>query len=263
MTSPDERNHCAVITGAANGIGWATAQVFAERGYKVVIADVDGEAAAGGASELGEGHLGLVCDVSDEASVSAAFKAVVERFGGCDVLINNAGIGGSPLPTVEQNGAQFQKEINVHLTGSFLMSREFARGMIANGGGAIVNFSSIAGLAGFPGRNAYGAAKAGLVSMTRSMACEWAARGVRVNAVAPGYVETALMTKLVVDGLLDKARILRRCPMGRMIEPKEIAEAVWFLASPAASAITGTVLSVDAGWNAFGAAGDAFEEASI
>ena len=142
------------------------------------------------------------------------------------------------------------------------MSRHIAAAMIATGrGGAIVNFASIAAFAGLPRRNAYGAAKAGIVAMTRNMACEWAAAGIRVTAVAPGYVETDLVRNLVAQGLLDPDLIRRRTPMGRMIAPEEIAEAVWFLASPAASAITGTVLSVDAGWSAFGAAGDAFSAA--
>jgi NAD(P)-dependent dehydrogenase (short-subunit alcohol dehydrogenase family) len=162
------------------------------------------------------------------------------------------------VPTLEQDASQFVKIVNTHLTGSFLMAREVARHMIEHDGGAIVNFSSIAGLLGLPRRNAYGAAKAGLIAMTKSMACEWAAHRVRVNAVAPGYVETDLVKKLVTSGFLDKEEILRRTPMGRMIAPAEIAEAVCFLASPAASAITGVVLSVDAGWQAYGAPGDAF-----
>ncbi|OZO45714.1 short-chain dehydrogenase, partial [Pseudomonas fluorescens] len=109
---------------------------------------------------------------------------------------------------------------------------------------------------GLPRRNAYGAAKAGIIAMTRSMGSEWGEKGIRVNAVAPGYVRTALVEKLIGDGLLDPATLIGRTPLGRMLEPSEIAEAVYFLASPAASAITGTVLSVDGGWNAFGAAGD-------
>ncbi|MBD1549391.1 SDR family oxidoreductase [Labrenzia aggregata] len=252
-----------LITGAANGIGWATAQLFAGRGCRVAIVDLDGGMATARAEELGSDHLGVQCDVTVEASVREACAKVLDRFNHCSILVNNAGIGDMTVPTLEQDASRFMTILNTHLTGSFLISREIARRMIADNGGAIVNFSSIAAHSGLPGRNAYGAAKAGLIAMTKSMACEWAGHGVRVNAVAPGYVETELVGKLVAGGLLDKERILRRTPMGRMIAPSEIAEAVWFLASPAASAITGAVLNVDAGWQAYGAAGDAFHPKAI
>lgn len=244
-----------LITGAAAGIGWHAARLFAERGYRVAIADLDGEGALASATELGPEHLGLACDITDEAAASAAVAAATERFGRLDVLVNNAGIGDSASPTLEQTAAHFRKVIDVHLTGTFLMSRAAAG--VMEPGSAIVNFSSIAGLSGLPRRNAYGAAKAGIIAMTRSLACEWASRGIRVNAVAPGYVRTALVEKLINEGLLDARTILGRVPLGRMLDPREIAEPVAFLASHAASAITGTVLSVDGGWTAFGAAGPA------
>jgi NAD(P)-dependent dehydrogenase (short-subunit alcohol dehydrogenase family) len=128
--------------------------------------------------------------------------------------------------------------------------------MLAQRSGAIVNLGSIAGLAGIPARNAYGAAKAGIVAMTRSLACEWARDGVRVNAVAPGYVATELVETLKRNGQMNLQAIERRTPMGRLAQPDEIARAISFLASDAASYITGTVLSVDGGWHAYGAAGD-------
>jgi NAD(P)-dependent dehydrogenase (short-subunit alcohol dehydrogenase family) len=129
--------------------------------------------------------------------------------------------------------------------------------MMAQGGGAILNLASIAGLTGLPKRNAYGAAKAGIIAMTRNMACEWARYGIRVNALAPGFVSTALVQKLEAAGRIDRARLERRIPMGRLAEPAEIAETAWFLCSPAATYVTGSVLSVDGGWHAFGDAGDA------
>ncbi len=177
---------------------------------------------------------------------------VSQRCGGLDVLINNAGIGDTQLPTTEQTVAAFDRLIGVHLRGTFLASREAARIMLAQAQGAIVNVSSIAGLLGLPRRNAYGAAKAGIAAMTRAMACEWGGQGIRVNAIAPGYVQTALVEELVGAGRLDVEAIKRRTPMGRLASPPEIAEAAWFLASPQASFITGTVLSVDGGWTAFG-----------
>lgn len=241
-----------LITGGAEGIGLATARLFAARGDRVVIADLKGSEAR--AAELGEGHLGADLDITDEAAVAALFS----RVGAVDVLVNNAGIGSSHLPSLEQDMAGFRRLLDVHLSGAFLMARDAARGMVAAGrGGAIVNLSSIAGVVGLPRRNAYGAAKAGVSMLTRTLACEWAGQGIRVNAVAPGYAATAMVRKLVEDGRIDIEAIRRRSPMGRLIEPEEVAEAIWFLASPAASAITGVTLSVDGGWAAFGDFGDA------
>lgn len=246
MTEP-----VALITGGAAGIGWATAERFAQGGYRVVIADMSGAEAA--AARLGPSHTGLTLDVTDAPAVDSAI-ASLDRI---DVLVNNAGIGDSHLPSTEQDITHFQKVLDVHLTGAFLMARACAKRMMGGEGCAIVNLSSIAGVVGLPRRNAYGAAKAGIALMTKSMACEWAASGIRVNAVAPGYARTALVEKLVDDGRIDLEAIQKRVPQGRLIDPKEIAEAIWFLASPAASAITGVTLSVDGGWAAFGDFGDA------
>jgi NAD(P)-dependent dehydrogenase (short-subunit alcohol dehydrogenase family) len=252
MTKP-----AVLVTGGANGIGWAIAQRFAAADYRVAIADLDSDAAAARATELGGIHIGYGCNVSTEADVVDLVAKVLGEFGKLDALINNAGIGDSHLPTLEQNVDNFETILRVHLNGTFVASREAARGMIIQGGGAILNLSSIAGLTGLPKRNAYGAAKAGIIAMTRSMACEWARYGIRVNALAPGFVRTALVQKLEDAGRIDRARLERRIPMGRLAEPAEIAETAWFLCSPAATYVTGSVLSVDGGWHAFGDAGDA------
>lgn len=247
-----------LITGAADGIGWASARLFAARGCAVVIADIAGEKAAERAATLGPQHMGHAADIRDEAQIETLFAAMDARYGRCDALVNNAGVGDSPVPTIEQSAAHFRRVLDINLTGAFLASQAAARRMIGSGrGGAIVNFSSIAGIEGLPLRNAYGAAKAGLIALTRNLACEWAAAGIRVNAVAPGYVETPLVLDLAARGLFDLQSVQARCPMGRLLRPEEIAEAVWFLASPAASAITGTTLAVDGGWSAYGAAGPA------
>lgn len=241
----------AIVTGGASGIGWATAQRFAHGGYGVVIADMVGAEPA--AKALGPDHQGVALDVTDEQAV----RTMIDNLDRIDVLVNNAGIGDNHLPTVDQDIAHFQKVLDVHLTGAFLMARECGQRMIEAGAGSIVNLSSIAGVVGLPRRNAYGAAKAGVAMMTRSLACEWAADRVRVNAVAPGYARTALVEKLVAEGRIDLDAIVRRVPQGRLIDPVEIAEAIWFLGSPAASAITGVTVSVDGGWAAFGDFGDA------
>lgn len=243
----------AVITGAAEGIGWATAQRLAQEVDCVVLLDLDGDAAQRRAAQLGAGHVGMTCDVADEASVLHAVSAILSARGRIDMLVNNAGIGEQSAPTVDQEVVAFDRVLDVHLRGTFLMSRTVGRAMLEQGSGAIVNIASIAGQAGIPGRNAYGAAKAGIAAMTRAMACEWARRGVRVNAVAPGYVRTALVERLVGDGLIDAARIESRTPLGRMARPEEIAHVIAFLASPLASFVTGTTVNADGGWLALGA----------
>jgi NAD(P)-dependent dehydrogenase (short-subunit alcohol dehydrogenase family) len=252
----DRTRRVALVTGAANGIGWATAQRFEQEGYSVVIADMDADRASERARALGPDHVGIGGDVAVETDVRALIGACVERFGRLDVLVNNAGNGDQPQPTLEQSVDAFDRLLDIHVRGTFLACREAARIMLARRSGAIVNLGSIAGLAGIPGRNAYGAAKAGIVAMTRSLACEWARDGIRVNAVAPGYVATELVETLKRNGQMNLLAIERRTPMGRLARPDEIARAISFLASDAASYITGTVLSVDGGWHAFGAAGD-------
>lgn len=249
----------ALITGAADGIGWATAQRLAADGLRVVLLDLRAEAAQSRAAELGPDHLGLGCDVTSEDSVEAAVTTVMERFGRIDALVNNAGIGDQTGSTIEQSVQAFDRVLAVHLRGTFLMSRAVARYMLqakpapGRDCGAIVNLGSIASTTGLPARNAYSAGKAGVLGMTRAMACEWARAGIRVNAVAPGYVRTAMVAELESKGAIDVQGIKRRTPMGRMAEPAEIAEAIAFLASRRASYITGAVLPVDGGWTAFGA----------
>lgn len=248
----------AVVTGAANGIGWATALQLAADGCRVALLDLQADAALARATALGASHLGLGCDVASESGVEAAVSKVMATWGRIDVLVNNAGIGDQTGPTVAQNVAAFDRVLSVHLRGTFLMSQAVAKHMLQAvssgrlGRGAIVNLGSIASLTGLPTRNAYSAAKAGILGMTRAMASEWARAGIRVNAVAPGYVRTELINELERQGAIDAQGIAHRTPMGRMAEPAEIAEVITFLASPKASYITGVLLPVDGGWTAFG-----------
>ena len=251
-------NRVAIVTGAANGIGWAVAQSLAREGYHVALLDLNGQMAVARARELGPAHLGLACDVSSESGVAAAVQAVQAAFGQIDVLVNNAGIGDQTGATIAQNVEAFDRVLAVHLRGTFLMSQAVARVMLESARadaaerGSIVNLGSIASSTGLPTRNAYSAAKAGIVGMTRSMASEWARSGIRVNAVAPGYVRTELINELERKGAIDAKGIAQRTPLGRMAEPGEVAAAIVFLASPKASYITGAVLPVDGGWTAFG-----------
>lgn len=254
MTAP-----VVIVTGAAEGIGWATAQRFAQQGWSVALFDLHGPQAAERARGLGPQHSGWACDVTDALAVRESVSGVVMRHARIDALVNNAGIADQTAPTLQQEVAAFDRVLSVHLRGAFLMSQQVIAQMLrqqrdAQGSrGAIVNIGSIASTGGIPGRNAYSAAKAGILGMTRALASEWARKGIRVNAVAPGYVRTALVEGLIARGAIDAQAIARRTPTGRMAWPEEIAGVIAFLASAQASYVTGAVLPVDGGWGALGA----------
>lgn len=258
MAYPELKGKVVLITGGASGLGLAAGQGFAREGATVVLADLNAELARTQAQGLGAGHLSLGGDVASETDVQAIVDSTVERFGRLDVLINSAGIPDSFKPTLEQDVADFRRLVDVHLSGTFMMCKAAAPHMLRQGAGAMINLSSIAGVLGLARRNAYSAAKAGIGMMTRTLGCEWAAQGVRVNAIAPGYMLTPFMQRLVDEGKLDAEQVRRRTPAGRLGTARHIADAMLFLASDSAEFITGVTLPVDGGYMAWGAVGDAY-----
>lgn len=238
----------AFITGAAQGIGKRTAQVLSERGYHLVLNDIRSPSETTASLLPGSEVLEAIGDVSDEAQVLQMAAAVRERFGRLDVLVNNAGIS-FIKPAEEIEAAEWRRVMEVNLLGPFLLCREFGKMMLAQGQGSIVNISSVAGLLGIGDRAAYNASKHGLIGLTRTLASEWGYRGVRVNAVCPGWVKTEMDAKDMGSGAYTDADIENRVPMGRFASPDDIAQAVAFLADATQSAfVNGHTLSVDGGW---------------
>ncbi len=241
----------AVVTGAAQGIGRRVAEELAERGYALTLADLrEPDETLASVRERGAQALSVVADVSAERDVQALDEAVQERFGRADVLVNNAGV--SLLAPAEATTAeQWRRVLEVNLTGPFLLCQAFGRRMLAAGSGSVVNIASIAGLHGIADRAAYNASKHGLVGLTRTLAAEWGGRGVRVNAVCPGWVKTEMDAADQASGGYTDADITERVPMGRFAAPGDIAAAVAFLADPALSGfVNGVALPVDGGWTA-------------
>lgn len=253
----------ALITGAGSGLGLSTAKAFAREGARVVINDLREEVAQEAATGLGSGHGAVGGDVSKEADVAAMVEAAIDRFGRIDILINNAGVPDSFVPTIDQPLSHWQRLIDIHLTGTYLVSKTVAPHMIGQGGGVMVNLNSIAGVIGLPVRTAYSAAKAGIGMLTRVLGCEWGPHNIRVNAIAPGYILTPLTEKLIADGKIETDRIRRRTPMGKLGAPEDIAEAMVFLASERARFINAVTLPVDGGYCAWGAPSDAYTIADV
>jgi len=241
----------SLITGAARGIGFATATMLAQAGSRVALVDLDEAALQDAKAKLvSAGHRvsAHAVNVVDEEAVTRTVESIVESAGAIDVLVNNAGIA-ARCPTEALDTATWDRVIAVNLTGSFICTRIVGRTMLARGHGVVVNVASIMGLVGnsLYANAAYHATKGGIVNLTRALAVEWAPRGIRVNAVAPCFVETPLTEKLLSDREM-AAAILERTPLGRLAKPSEVAAAILFLASDAASMVTGQTLAVDGGW---------------
>jgi len=238
----------ALVTGGGNGIGRATCHALAQAGAHVAVSDLDRVAAERVAGEIGgEAHR---LDVAAEDQVREVVAAVADGHGRIDILVNNAGLG-ARMPSVELPTERWRQVLAVNLDGGFFCAREAGRHMLAAGRGAVVNVASIMGLVGgahYPNL-AYHTAKGAIVNFTRALACEWAPQGVRVNAVAPTFARTRLTEPLLADEAM-AARLMQDTPMGRFVEPEEVASAILFLASDAAAMITGVTLPVDGGWTA-------------
>jgi NAD(P)-dependent dehydrogenase (short-subunit alcohol dehydrogenase family) len=244
---------CA-ITGGGRGIGAAIASTFAAHGARLAILDRDpglGRETESRLAGRGAEARFYELDVADESGVTVTAERVVADFGRVDVLVNNAGIGRLG-PSMSFPAEDFRRSLDVMVTGVFLCSREFGKALREGGGGAIVNISSINGLVAFPMRLAYSAAKAGVISMTKVLAVEWAVYGIRVNAVAPGNTNTEMVQEAVDQGLIDLDAYMDHTPLRRLAEPEEIAETVLYLASERSGFLTGQVIAPDGGWTAFG-----------
>jgi NAD(P)-dependent dehydrogenase (short-subunit alcohol dehydrogenase family) len=237
----------ALITGAGSGMAKASSRIFVREGASVVAADISG-AEKDTAAELGDAVVPVHCDVTVEADVEAAVAATVERFGRLDVVLNVAGIG-TPEPIHELRGETYDAILDVNLRGVLHGLKHGIRAMLAGGhGGAIVNWSSVGGLnaSGFP-TAVYSASKAGVIAVTKAAAVEYGRKGIRVNAICPGFIQTEIMGK---SGGQKFPEMFEKAALGRAGEPPEVAEVAAFLASDRASFVSGAIVPVDGGWSA-------------
>ncbi|MCL3883476.1 3-oxoacyl-ACP reductase FabG [Marivita sp. GX14005] len=233
----------ALVTGASGGIGGAIARALHGAGATVGLSGTRQEPLEALAADLGERAHVLPCNLSDAEAVTALPKQAAEAMGSLDILVNNAGITRDNI-FMRMSDEEWQSVLDVNLTATFRLCKGALRGMMKARWGRIVNISSVVGATGNPGQGNYAAAKAGMIGMSKSLAYEVASRGITVNAVAPGFIATAMTDKLTED---QKSTIQTQIPMGRMGTPEEIAAAVLYLASPEAAYVTGTTLHVNGG----------------
>lgn len=237
----------AVITGAGSGIGRAIAERFHAEGAKLLLADISGQE-QGVAERLGNGVVALRVDVSRAGDIQAMIELALEKFGGIDILCNVAGIDGDLAPLTEISEHNFERIVDVNLLGVFFGMKAAIPRMLERGGGSIVNIASAAGLVAMPGMSAYGASKAGVIQLSKSAALEYSGRGIRVNAICPGAIDTPMIQKLRVAHPDAEKNAAAVTPIGRVGRPGEVAAAALFLASDEASFVTGVALPVDGGY---------------
>jgi 3-oxoacyl-[acyl-carrier protein] reductase len=245
----------ALVTGASRGIGRAIALALAGEGANVVVnystSVLEAEKVVREITKLGRGSFAIKTDVSDKPAVERMIAEVVNQFGKIDILVNNAGMATvSPSEKLEEN--IWRHGIDVMLTGVFFCSQAAGKEMIKQKSGKIINIASVNGIVAFPERACYCSAKAGVMALTKVLGCEWAGYNINVNAVAPGYVETDLVSGLVAKGTLDVNELAGRTPNGKLAKPGDVAATVVFLASEDSKHIVGQTIVVDGGWTAYG-----------
>jgi NAD(P)-dependent dehydrogenase (short-subunit alcohol dehydrogenase family) len=241
----------ALVTGAAGGIGSATARKFAAAGAKVVVADIDEQGAHAVAAEIraaGDDATPVVVDVGDSASVQAMVAFTVATYGGLDIAHNNAGIVGAGANIADMPDDTWRRGIDVMLSGVFYGIKHQVPAMLARGGGTIINTSSGAGLIGFPGMANYVAAKHGVIGLTKTAALEYIGQGIRINAICPGTARSRMVDEWMQGSAEAEAQVAALHPIGRIADADEIAEAVLWLASPASSFVVGIAMPVDGGY---------------
>jgi NAD(P)-dependent dehydrogenase (short-subunit alcohol dehydrogenase family) len=246
-------NQVALVTGAGSGMGLATAIAFAQAGAAVTLADINFETALSAAERLvAAGHkaIGVRCDVADEKEVAAMIEQTVSRFGRLDAAFNNAGVQSPAVETADATSEEFDRVNAINLRGVWSCMKYELLQMRKQGSGAIVNCSSIGGLIGLPGRAVYHASKHGVIGLTRSAALEYGARGIRINAVCPGTIETPMVTEMLAKEPDAMREIMRDQPIGRLGRPEEIASAVLWLCGPGSTFVIGHALAVDGGFTA-------------
>lgn len=249
MSSFNLDGKIAVVTGASQGIGRAIAIALAEAGASVVVSDLGGKSAAVAAvcAEISDaGGVAFPCelDVTNQSQITEAFDSVIEAHGRLDILVNNAGIAVRG-PALDITPDDWDRVMNVNIRGMFFCVQAAVRHMIGSGGGRVINIASQRAMSASIDNAPYIASKAGITGLTRALALEWVQHGITVNAVGPGPVETDMIATMSPD---QESQIMSRSPIGRRLQPDEVAGTVVFLASPAAAAINGQVLMVDGGW---------------